>query len=676
MTLSLASFSPVHAEIGEFTEYVQPELNMFTNPPTEIGDTFTVDVRVANYTHVAGWQAKLVFDARLLNTTTGFVIYASDFIFPLGIYPPIPPSKGHFNSTHDYVMMTTTTYGAVEYSGTDAGLMTIIFMIIKEPASYETLSCVLWLEPIDTWGINADLEENDETLIDGYYELKWVPPPPAYLELAPPTMTLPTVSGDRIIGEHFFWPIWVRRVNAADQVILVQYETTWDPTWIELVWIWEGTFMNNPAWAPYGTFNNVTVWIEDGRAASFILINPDNEWCWCWGWFPEGDGLLATLEFVVVDQPPEPVDPVINVELPSIFQEYFVNTYAEYVPWAPAINGTLTLNGYSWHPPSASFTFTPTMPLVDGTVKFDASASYDLDPWDHIVGYQWDFGDGNITTTTTPIVYHQYAAMDDYPVKLTIADTMGKNDTETQVITVIHGRLIDVCTQYPDPFGGQGLNKTSDLFWPQKTVMLKVNVTYNGNPVQFKPVAFQIKSPNGVYDFTETNTTDENGYCMIDFGLPWPCGDWNDTFGIWTVIAKVDIRCVVVQDWLWFKVWWLTETIETSSKAPEYHYCQDAEFFNKIRTYARQPRDFLITLSVFDDLDVCIGTDYTWITLGAEHPWCTWLYYNLTLGVHIPKWAFIGKGTAKVNIFWPSWPEFCGSPTCLQATATFKIALP
>jgi PKD repeat protein len=677
MILSFADVSPVCADFGAATICVQPEFNLFTHPPTNINDTFTVNVRIANYTHVAGWQVKLLYDARLLSTTTDCVGYSSDFVFPSGSYPPIPSSVNHFNSTYDYVMMTTTTYGAVECNGSDAGLMDITFTIVKEPTSHETLSCVLRLEPVDTWSINVDLVENDETLIDSCYKLEWISPPPPHLAMTPPTMTLPMIPGDMIIGQHFFWPIWVRHISAEDQVIRVEYEITWDPTWIELVWLWEGTFMNNSAWAPHGTFDNVTGWLEDGRARSFILILPNETTGeWDWGVFPEDDGLLATAEFVVVNQTPEPADPVINVTLPSVYGEYFFSALGHCVKAGPAENGTLILNGYFWHPPVALKTYTPTMPVIYEIVRFDASASFDPDPWDHIVSYTWDFGDGNITTVTTPIVYHRYTEGGDYIVKLTVTDTMGKNGTEIEVVTVLLDRQIDVYVCYPDPFGGQGLNRTADMFWPQKTVCVKVNVTYNGNPVQFKPVAFQIKSPNGEYDFCETNVTDENGYCWIDFGLPWPCEDWNDTFGIWTIIAKVDIRCVVVEDWLWFKVWWLAEVTSVESKAIEYHYCEDAEFFIKIRTYARQRRNFLITLSVFDELDVCVGNDYTWITMGQQHPWCGWLYYNLTLSVHIPKWVFIGKGTAKVNVFWPDWPEFCGSPMCLQVAVTFKITLP
>jgi len=682
MLLSFAAVFPIKVKaLGQATIFINPPLYGFTKPPYGIGSTFTLHVDIKDYSEVAGWQVKLVYDKTLL-TATAAVYSAGDFIFPAGSYPSIPAGYGSINGTHDYVLMTTTTYGAVEYSGSLAGLMDVTFQIIAEPASPGgVVSCPItfWTpDPPnsggDTWTLDEDLNNNDLTVQTGTYRLEWIKAKP-YLGMNPVTVTKPTIPGDLVIGEHFFWDIYAYDVSDSDQIILVQYQITWDPTWIDLVWLWEGDFMGNPTWAPYGTFNNITIF-DTGSAASFILILPNpGTGEWDWGVFPSGSGKVATAEFVILDQPPDPVDPTFPVTLPGVFGEYFVDTNAEYVEAGPAVDGTFVLNGFAWHAPVAQFSFNPTMPLVDETVTFDGSTSYDLDPWDHIVSYEWDFGDGS-PLEYGAIVTHAYTEMGDYTVKLTVTDTMGKTGEKTAVVTVIFGRMIDVYVCYPDPYGGQGINKTADMYWPQKTVVVKVNVTYNGNPVQFKPVAFQIKSPNGVYDFTETAITDENGFCWIDFGLPWPCGDWNDTFGIWTIIAKVDIRCVVVQDWLWFKHWWLAEIIEVTPKESEYHYCQDAEFFIKIRSYARQPRPMLITLSVFDDLDVCIGTDYTWITVGEEHPWCTWVYYNTTLTIHIPKWAFVGKGTAKVNIFWPDWPEFCGSAMCPQGVATFKITLP
>jgi PKD repeat protein len=66
----------------------------------------------------------------------------------------------------------------------------------------------------------------------------------------------------------------------------------------------------------------------------------------------------------------------------------------------------------------ASFTATPNPALVNQQVKFDGSASLE-----HIVKYEWDFGDG--TTGVDKIIYHSFKAPATYSVKLTVTGDGG-----------------------------------------------------------------------------------------------------------------------------------------------------------------------------------------------------------------------------------------------------------
>jgi parallel beta-helix repeat protein len=86
-------------------------------------------------------------------------------------------------------------------------------------------------------------------------------------------------------------------------------------------------------------------------------------------------------------------------------------------------------------PPIAIFTYTPEHPLKDKTVMFNATASDDRDGF--ITSYKWDFGDGNITTTTDPIITHIYTATGTYQVNLTITDNDGLSHSTTKPITAI-----------------------------------------------------------------------------------------------------------------------------------------------------------------------------------------------------------------------------------------------
>jgi PKD repeat protein len=88
---------------------------------------------------------------------------------------------------------------------------------------------------------------------------------------------------------------------------------------------------------------------------------------------------------------------------------------------------------------SAVFTFSPTNPLGNETVWFDASGSTGVNP---IVTYAWDFGDG--TSSTGVRVPHSYvtciggatATDRSFVVRLTITDSLGVTANTTQTVTV------------------------------------------------------------------------------------------------------------------------------------------------------------------------------------------------------------------------------------------------
>jgi len=94
------------------------------------------------------------------------------------------------------------------------------------------------------------------------------------------------------------------------------------------------------------------------------------------------------------------------------------------------------------NPPIASFTYSPENPVVNQTITFNASLSYDPDGT--IVKYEWDFGDGNITSTTHEIINHSYSEVGNYEVTLTVTDDKGATNSTTKKIPVPppHGETI------------------------------------------------------------------------------------------------------------------------------------------------------------------------------------------------------------------------------------------
>jgi PKD repeat protein len=88
--------------------------------------------------------------------------------------------------------------------------------------------------------------------------------------------------------------------------------------------------------------------------------------------------------------------------------------------------------------PIAEFSHTPQVAVIDETIVFNASASFDADGT--VESYFWDFGDDSNYTATDPYASHAYSegGPDNgaYVVTLTVTDNEGWNGTTTQDMKV------------------------------------------------------------------------------------------------------------------------------------------------------------------------------------------------------------------------------------------------
>jgi parallel beta-helix repeat protein len=112
-----------------------------------------------------------------------------------------------------------------------------------------------------------------------------------------------------------------------------------------------------------------------------------------------------------------------------------VSDYVLYYPW-------LNEAGTPVQPPTASFTYSPSLPKVGETVTFDASGS--SPNGGTITQYAWNFGDGNTTTTLAPTIAHVYGTENTYNVTLAVTDSEGLTDSTSQSVVVIPSLNHDV----------------------------------------------------------------------------------------------------------------------------------------------------------------------------------------------------------------------------------------
>ncbi len=84
--------------------------------------------------------------------------------------------------------------------------------------------------------------------------------------------------------------------------------------------------------------------------------------------------------------------------------------------------------------PSAFFVCTPENPTTEDEITFDASSSTDSDG--EIISYNWDFGDGFASSTTSTVIFHHYVEPGNYRVVLTVYDDQNLSNSTSTTISV------------------------------------------------------------------------------------------------------------------------------------------------------------------------------------------------------------------------------------------------
>src|SRR6058998_2027465 len=124
--------------------------------------------------------------------------------------------------------------------------------------------------------------------------------------------------------------------------------------------------------------------------------------------------------------------------------------------------------------PTARFTYSPTVPVVNDTITFDASTSTDSDPTATLQA-RWDWesdGTWDTSLSSTLTAQHAFGASGTYTVKLEIQDSSGLSDTDSKAISV-----------FASGGGGVGAPPGSGLTDP--TILQAHGPIYIGSDAQF-----------------------------------------------------------------------------------------------------------------------------------------------------------------------------------------------
>jgi hypothetical protein len=95
-------------------------------------------------------------------------------------------------------------------------------------------------------------------------------------------------------------------------------------------------------------------------------------------------------------------------------------------------------------PLKVSFTFSPPLPPIGGTVFFNASSSVETNAGGNIVSYQWSWGEQSpcrgvgTQTTINPIITHVFCTPQNFSVSLLVSDSYGVTWGVTRTVTVVY----------------------------------------------------------------------------------------------------------------------------------------------------------------------------------------------------------------------------------------------
>lgn len=209
--------------------------------------------------------------------------------------------------------------------------------------------------------------------------------------------------------------------------------------------------------------------------------------------------------------------------------------------WSQTFNEIVTLQYYSFErlwitgfinvvplvSPVASFTYSPTEPLVNQEITLDASQSYDTDGT--IVSYAWNFSDGTTLTETDALATHIYTEDGTYNVTLTVTDDDGLTNSTWKTVTVlpVHDvAVISVTASTTEVTSGENVT-ISVAVKNEGTVAETFTVTVysNNTAIDTQTVTTLAAGSSETLDFVWDTTNATEGNYVIKAEASWVAGE-------------------------------------------------------------------------------------------------------------------------------------------------------
>ena len=211
--------------------------------------------------------------------------------------------------------------------------------------------------------------------------------------------------------------------------------------------------------------------------------------------------------------------------------------------------------------------------------------------------------------------------------------------------------------------GGIGPDAPSGPFGPQELVQLCAYVAYNGGFEANENVAFTVISPNDTVIAVRTALTNSTGYASVNYVTP---NIGSSNFGIWTVVASVEVNQVIVTDKVTFEYNYLVNVIDNGITLPASAARGSTITISvSIQNLQNISLTSTLTITIYDQNDVPIYTSITNNINAADGA-------TVKVTFTIPTYAFVGEATVYVNILTAN-PTSGGVPLCPETTANFQI---